>query len=82
MISAPTFIQVHFLLIKTICFKITLIRNKIIKGVAQLRPQTIYTRICGTRLTLKEYKAAVRNGGLDWVCGLYLAQENEQLIFI
>ena len=35
-------------------------------------------RICGTRLTLNEYREAVRNGGLDWVCGPCLAQENEQ----
>ena len=35
-------------------------------------------RICGTGLTPKKYRAAVRNGGLDWVCGPCLAQENEQ----
>ena len=35
-------------------------------------------RIYGARLTLQEYSAAVRNGGLDWVCGPCLAQENEQ----
>ena len=35
-------------------------------------------RICGTWLTLKEYRAAVCNGGLDWVCGPCLVQENKQ----
>ena len=35
--------------------------------------------ICGTSLTLKEYRDAVRNGGLDSLCGVCLAQENEQL---
>ena len=35
-------------------------------------------RICGTWLTLKEYRAAVHNGGLVWVCGRCLAKENEQ----
>ena len=34
--------------------------------------------ICRTGLTLKEYRAAVCNGGLDWVCGPCLTQENEQ----
>ena len=34
--------------------------------------------ICGTGLTLNEYREAVRNGGLDWVCGPCLGQENEQ----
>ena len=31
-----------------------------------------------TGLTLNEYREAVRNGGLDLVCGPCLAQENEQ----
>ena len=35
-------------------------------------------RICGTGLTLQEYRAAVHKGGLDWVCGPCLATENEQ----
>ena len=35
-------------------------------------------RISGTGLTPKEYREAVRNGGLDWVGGPCLAQENEQ----
>ena len=34
--------------------------------------------ICRTGLTLKEYRVAVCNGCLAWVCGLCLAQENEQ----
>ena len=34
--------------------------------------------ICGTGLTLQEYREAVRNGGLDWVCGPCLGQGNEQ----
>ena len=34
--------------------------------------------ICKTVLTLKEYRVAVCNGGLDWMCGLCLSQENEQ----
>ena len=34
--------------------------------------------ICRNGLTLTEYRAAVCNGGLDWVCGPCLAQENEQ----
>ena len=35
-------------------------------------------RIYETRLTLKKYRTAVHNGGLDWVCGPCLSQENEQ----
>ena len=31
-----------------------------------------------TGLNLKEYRVAVCNGGLDWVCGLCLAQERLQ----